>query len=266
MKVESMARRYKLLLATCMVLAGSVVFASSDVTDQEVDRYLTQYRAVPDHIKQLVEQLKWSGIGDPRLFDPIASDLQQLVEKGDLDAAEVEQGAWLVHALAYSGQERYRPLLERIENAYRKKMEHKDKKLHRNVSTALTSLENHQKWNLVIGRGTEQASSVDELRRLRVKNMLSAEEPVLVRVGANLMIHDFLRDREVTDLARDRLLELHVEAEASRDHADAVAWLCKALGATRNEAYAPALKKVQRGATVRTVERWSAIGLRQVGG
>lgn len=244
-------------LLALAVLPGMARAGQADL-DREVDQLIADYRARSEGINLIARRIKWSGITDPRLFDPIEADVlagYATARTGD----EVQYQSWLVQLLAFSGQEKYRATLQQVLAGT------PNSKLKRHTESSLRVLPDYARWNPVIAAGTAEVPA-DAIRRKRVTNMLTAADHSLARAGASFVYDEYARDTAMTDLVRDQLVARSAAAQTDTEAAEAVAWLCKVLGASGNAAYAPVLAEVKQTARQPAVVRWSTKALRQLEG
>lgn len=237
-----------------LALAPSVSHATQADVDAELAALIRDFDSGTQELKPLVERrIKWTGITDPRLFDRI--DQRLMSECTRVDFGEGEDCGWMAQALAFSGQEKYRARLDWLRTST------DSGKLVRHLESSLEALPVFARWNPMISAGLEQAPP-GGLRKARVMNMLRAADPKLARAGASFVYDEFSRDREVTDLVRDRLLALYREPA----YADVAAWLCKALGQSGNRDYLPVLRQVRDAGTRSSVQRWAESAIGELGG
>jgi hypothetical protein len=249
--------RYVRFVATSLAcLCGAVgaqAQAPSAALEGELQRLIADYVAKKEPINVLVRRVKWSGISDPRFFDKVETDLlANYMKRGSSD--DVQYNAWLVQYLAFSGVERYRPTIQKVLETT------KNSTLRRHAESSLRVLTDFAAWNPVIATGIETVAE-SQLGRRRVMNMLQANDPGLVRAGASSVFDSYVDDREITNLAAQQLMARYTRASDSEEVAEAVAWLCKALGGTGDSEYIPFLEKVLAETRQKAVKRHAKASL-----
>lgn len=91
-----------------------------------------------------------------------------------------------------------------------------------------------------------QAWALDQSGQ-RYTKMLASGGPGTIRSAAEDIFNVGYKDQEVLDVAAQVLLDIQTKTLASRDFADAAAWVCKALGASGNARYRPLLQQMAKG-------------------
>ena len=222
------------LLACLMV---SLTGHANPLLEKEIDRYIKVFSVGSiENRRAAIDDLAWSGITDQRLYDVIEQKLLDSYQdtKGNIDAA-----AWLAKTLAYSGEEKYRATLEMIVDTA------KSTKIRKHTKIALETLPLYTQWNQSISKGTDDASTARELDSLRLSNMLQSSTPELIRYAAKRLYRHDRVEQKLFDEAEKSLLKYYNAPEADDGvWADALAWLCKALGNSRNSSYKETLQTV----------------------
>lgn len=252
-----------LSISTAIVVSLSSVasHAAQADLDKEIDQLLSDFNNRAEPINLIATRIKWSGISDTRLFDPVEERLLQLVAEKDRGFDEVQYVSWLVQMLAFSGQEKYLPTLSGIAdgtigNRF-------SKKLVRHTESSILVLPDFAKWNPDIYAGLENVEG-KTLQRQRTINMLKSEHDPLVRVGASLVFDNYTASPDMISLVNDLLLAKHESVNDNDELAESVAWLCKALGESGNPDYLATLETVKENARIGAVKRWSSKSLRRL--
>ncbi len=212
----------KVLYCTLILLFSSIQFcygSDADIED-ELQSYIEIFNG-DNYSRQrsAIEPLAWAGISDSRLYDLIeAKLLSSYLLKGKVAA---EKASWFAKALALSGNEKY---LASLNNAAKNA---KSGKTRKHSKTALKRLSKYAQWNPVISSGLSQAPT-GELEKARVKNMLRATEPELLKIGAKRVYYAHAEDTELVGIARERLLRDYATVKGD-EQIDASAWLIKAI-------------------------------------
>ena len=96
----------------------------------------------------------------------------------------------------------------------------------------------------------------------RVAKLLQSDSAVDLRSGAKSVYYRHLDNKYLTDLAAQVLLEEYNQQMRDRNHVDAMAWLCKALGKTGNSSYRAALETVAETGKSRKIRGYASKNLR----
>lgn len=94
-----------------------------------------------------------------------------------------------------------------------------------------------------------------------VLEKLKSSSPIQVREGAKIVLRKYIADPQMLDAANDALLAGYMEQPNDRNHVDAMAWLCKALGASGQSKYLATLQEVARKAPNRKLRSYAQKGL-----
>ncbi len=133
-------------LAVCCL----VIMCGASWANTTVDEYIQIFETgTAAQQRTVAKDLPYTGINDPRLFDPMEKRLlgMYLTATSKNDA---ETAAWLAKGLAYSGLERYRSTLEIVEQMAG------SKKVRKHAAKALIDLDRFIVWNPVQKQNTTQ--------------------------------------------------------------------------------------------------------------
>lgn len=237
-------------------------FAESSGLEQEllnVSEMYAQVQAEPKMkpksvlAKKFTQAIKWSGISDEALFDRVEHNLihDEIVISRKERAKYHEYISWLVQALAYSGNAKYKPTI--IKFTDRKKF---TSKINRHAERSLEVLDDYTKWNYEISTGLKGVS-YENLPRTRISNLIMSSSPLLQRVGVRKAIDEFRTDEEMMDLIEKRLLEVYPNTGGDRFTLDAASWMCRALGESGNPKYIETLELVSESSKDAPVRKWA---------
>ena len=256
--------RYKnltwLLMMGYALMSASLAYSSQADLDKERDDLIKEYKTISSsfetdkkqaakQIKVLVQELKWSGIADEKLFDPMEKDLLSIYLSAT-GGAEVEYSSWLVQALAFSGQDKYKQTINKVQ------FKAGSEKTMRHAQTSFDALPKYSRWNPVISTDLDKVDYA-EVPRKRVVNMLNATDPELVRAGASHILSQYKHDKEMLENVKQVLLAIYKDASKDNEYAEAAAWLCKVLGSSGDRGYLPVLEEVKNNTNHKTVLRWA---------
>lgn len=238
-----------LCFSVCLLVSQASLAAQTDI-DKEVNRYVSVLNdAGFQQQKPMLKQLGWSGITSPKVYDVIAEKL--IAFKGADNKVDVQQASWFAKALGYSGNDKYRATLdEAAANA-------KSKKVRKYATQALDNLEQYKAWNPVISANLDAAPS-GRLKQARIANMLAAEDPLLMRLGAKRVYHGHKTDAKLVAAAAQRLKSEYPQASKGNDaQIDGLAWLIKVLAESGDKSYRPLLVEIADTSEVKKVKKYA---------
>lgn len=204
-----------------------------------------------------VRTLAWMGISDPRVYDIVEQHLKADADAARGDRYERERVAHYVRALGFSGNDKYLPTLNSLQD---------DVDYARHVRNALKEFPLYQKWNLVISNRATffDAKYSDEVNR--VMNMLAADDIKLKGLGARRIRHGPHHDEPLLDRLEKEARALYPKArDFDAETQDAVGWMLIALGSSRNPKYIPVLEEALNGTKERKIRNGAASGLKFYG-
>jgi len=219
----------------CLLIAG-ISFAQPD-RSTEIDALLAGLESASS-VKRVnaAKIISRSGLTDQNLYAKIAT----LIKDGYLAGTEpnhVDEMAWLCKALAASGNDKYRPLLEEVaENAPSEKL-----KSYAKQSSEL--IEGYAQRSLILNQSDawDDNLSAEENRLL---NMLNSDNINLKRDAAKMIVRRLKTDTKVFDTAAETLIDMGKDFQYENTYVDTMAWLCKALAASGDRKYVATLEQV----------------------
>lgn len=238
------------------IIATVLLFMSAGVNaaQADIDAELAEYSRIfsSDNFQQqrrAIDKLFWAGYNSTAFYDAIAEQLDGI--KGNIDKDSKERATWYAKALALSGSENYRALLEGVAS------EAAAKKVRKYATQALERLTIHQGWNPIITQNLLD-SPAGRLEEARVKNMLFADDPALLRIGAKRVYHGHKRDAELIAFAKQRLaLEYRVVVEGNDEQIDAIAWLIKVMAESGDRTNLALLEEIGANSDVKKVRKYA---------
>jgi hypothetical protein len=102
---------------------------------------------------------------------------------------------------------------------------------------------------MVMLAGVNAFAALDEAEKMYVDRMLKGSW-VSLRDVAQSLYNTGNTNTEVLDVTAETLLERYQRAGEDRDAVDAVAWMCRALGASGNSRYRPVLDRIENDKSV----------------
>ena len=235
-----------LLLTSLLSIISTVSYANSQL-NKETENYIAAFKSGSFmQMNDALGDMKWKGITDKRIFNAMLKQFNQ--RKNNLDKAGIKQTAYLARGLAMSGSDRYKKILESELEVT------SDKRLKKYYSRAISEFENYALLNPIISKNISKAK---DIHVQRVKNMLSAEQPNIIVIGAKRVYHIHYANKELVSLAAKRLLDISATAD-DRQSIDAGAWLCKALSKSGMTQHREVLSKVADTAGNKRLRKYAA--------
>jgi hypothetical protein len=230
----------KLILLMAAFCLSGIAFAAS--VEDDVNFYSQAFAEGKSVDPALIESLAWKGVSDPRVFDPLERRIAQRAEEGHNDRRVKNEVALYMRALGFSGQAKYRPLLEQYKS---------DLDYGKYARDALAEQPNYQRWNPVISnRANFDPAYSDEVNRIR--NMLLADDFDLKKLGAKRVYYEN-KDAVLLDVLAEQLRANYMTNEENKS--DSVAWMAKALGSAHQAKYRPLIEEVATRASDNAIAR-----------
>ena len=238
--VKSTLAALVLMLLAFQSVNADVLF-EEDVVRIKDDLFGSDYNL----IEEAVVQLRWAGISDERIFDP-------LVEVLGLNKRYRKKRIELyVQAIAYSGNEKYLSILKDISVDKKKAFS-----VRREAKNQLRDFEIYQEISNKMGEAVASAKSLEESWVIRHRVGLESENPIWVRWAArDLFLHGYGADSFA--IAESYLREHAIDDNEDNNLVDASAFLCKALGVSGNSEYVDVLTYVANTTPVKKLRRYA---------
>lgn len=249
--MKSRFSTFMLFVLGCLTTVASATYAAGSPYQREIDEYVEIFSGGSFHAhKKAMDKMVWAGISSPRVFDPIANQLESL--KNSTEGEKIQAASWYAKWLALSGNKKYRPLLESIAGG-----EGAHKKLRKHANTALERLDKYAGWNPVISKGLS-AYRGNDLEAQRVKNMLGASDYELLKIGAKRVYHGHSTDDKLISMAASRLGSEWKNIDASnKAQIDTLTWLIKVVGVTGGSKYKSLLQDIEANASHKKVRKYA---------
>ncbi|WP_051215855.1 hypothetical protein [Ferrimonas futtsuensis] len=215
---------------------------------------LNYYQQIFEHGSR-VEQtaaastLEWSGLSDEALFDVVAANLEQAAPEAK-SKASIDHVAWLLKALAFSGNEKYRAEIQKYtQSGFHKKVRKYAKK-------SLGYLDQHKLWNPIINDadGFKQGESLQDNR---LANMIRSDVLELNRIGAKRVHYEH---NYTPYLLETLAAELKAKAPTMADDkltVDAYAWMAKAVAGSGEPQYRPLIEQLSKEAGASKMRKYA---------
>jgi hypothetical protein len=234
-----------LVITTCSPSAQAF-----STVDEQIDDYLEILEYNTSYKREILEQMRWSGITDVRLYDEVEKQLLAGYLRTDLDKSSRGMLAHLTRALAYSGNNKYRSTLElvRTDAAISKVRNHAKK--------ALIQLDDYIVWNDLIADSdvNVEGKHVEEATYMK---MLSTDNVMVQRLAARGIFHDKQLDPDLLALAAEKLRGLYWKPGLDSEAQDTVAWLCKAIGQSGWLEYKELLSRVAAKSPYKKIKKYA---------
>ena len=194
--------------------------------------------------KEALIKLQWAGISDERVFDPIVEKLQSN-RKMDPKYAKI-----YLAALIYSGNPKYLTFMDSLieDNSRRSQIRNFAKK-HKH------KLEHYQSISKLMNDNNNIVSS-EEFWARRYEKGLRVSESVRVRLAARDLYLSGLNESSY-DVAKAFLAEKYKTNIDDSYAIDAMAFLCKSLGLSRNTKYKDILVEVSNNTPNRKLAKYA---------
>jgi len=204
--------------------------------------------------RRAMQPLSWSGISDPAIYDVVVEKLN--AANSSSGKAAKEQASWYVKTLALSGNEKYRAVLQDVA------VNSESSKVRGYAVKALRRLDVYSAWNPVISKGLAGAP-INRLEETRIANMLGASDYELMRVGAKRVYYEHSNDKDLAIRAMQRLAtEMKNIDQDNGTQIDAVAWLIKAVGQTRDAKGLAMLQDIRDTTKVKKFKKYAKKALK----
>ncbi|WP_062058289.1 hypothetical protein [Cellvibrio sp. OA-2007] len=202
----------------------------------------------PIEQEKAAQTLEWAGLSSPQLFDLVEAKALASLPKAS-DKVTINYVAHLTKALAYSGNEKYRPTIEKII------AEAPHKKLKKYAVQALNTLSLHTQINPLIAPKAWPEHSHPTYNQ-RIVNMLASGNAELMRMAAK-RIH-FTQNYQPEFLQQlNKTIESTYQQSLDSVGLDAAAWMCRALAGSRMAEYKPTIEKVASGAKEKKLAKYA---------
>lgn len=233
----------KTLIALVVALSLSGVASAASVED-DVNYYAKKFSADQSFDKEAVESLAWAGVSDPKVFDQIEQQVIAKAEMGRTDRNVKNEVGLYIQALGFSGQDKYRPTLNRFVS---------DSVYKRYARNALDDLPDYKKWNAIISnRAAYNPAYSDEVNRVLL--MLRSDDFELKKIGAK-RVYFKNKDQVLLDTLAEQIRSSYMITGAPRN--DTIAWMLKALGSVKQEKYRPVFEEVIANAPDKKIVKYA---------
>jgi len=240
-----------LLIPLIVGVLSFPAFAFS-TNEERIDSYLQILDTASAGAKHtMLQELRSSGLSDPRLFDVIEQRLLSKLNNGKIDKADIETMNYEMRALGYSGNTKYLATLEDI------KSNRDARSLHRHAKKAMRDMESFKVWNQLIAQSKPSVEGKSAEIATYMK-MLNTDNMFVQRLAAQTMYNERTRDKDLLALTANKLEGLYMRENLSKGEQDTAAWLCKALGQSGVSEHLSLLAKVTAETPYPKIKKYSS--------
>ncbi|MEH6551896.1 MAG: hypothetical protein V7711_06975 [Pseudomonadales bacterium] len=227
------------LSLVCLLLLSALTSAGTIDRTADADQYLRLLQSDRDYVRlQVIKELGWVGITDPRLFDLVA-DRVEAEAFGRLDEARLSVMYWGVLALAGSGAEEYVPLLNRlVEDAAQSEIKAA-------AAQAIAHMPVARQWNLIINDDS-RVNSVIPPFIVMFLNMLNADDLALKKLALEQIQLEGLSNQYVLDDIAGQIRSNYSNNSTEEIWVETVTLACRVLIEIGGSGYVDVVKAVAR--------------------
>jgi hypothetical protein len=245
--------RITLPAAVALLLLSTLLTAAvSPLTE----RYINVFSGTPSRSAELdaLNQLQWSGLSDPRLFDLLETRLLNLYPSARGD--DVDLASWYAKALGTSGLDKYRATLQGIVDSKA------NGKIRKYAQEGIDNIAKYAEWNPVISARDGLDPDKPEQTNAFV-NMLRSDDWALKNMAAKRIYADRVYDTYLLDALDTEIKALYPNNYQSSLEVQTVAWMCRALASSRDPSYRATLQTVAAEAGSSKVRNYARKYLKQ---
>lgn len=251
-KVNNMKTRLLLLaLSLCFVGLNNASAATHYSTEQYQQTFQTNNIAQQ---KKAIQSLYLSGINNPAIFDIISSKITSRLQQTG-DKYQIDDTAWLIKALGYSGNEKYRQQLTDITEG------DAPRKIRRYAEAALTDLNQFAIWNPILNDKAHYNAQLSQADNI-LANALRSDILELKRQAAKRIYNDGVYQPQLLALLNQQLLK-PTQLGNNKLAIDTYAWMAKALGSASKPEYKATLQQITQGDAPKKLRKYVSKYLKQ---
>ncbi len=225
-------------LGLVVILGSHFSVQAFSTVEGQIEHYLNVLNSGEYTNKiEMLQRLQWSGLSDPRLYDPIEQRLLDQYLEDNLNKPDIGLLSHLSRALGYSGNKKYIATLSEVEN------NSAQKKIRKHARKAQIQLTRFEAWNRLIADSDYPVEGKDVEIAMYMK-MMNTDDPQVQRLSARAIFHQRLQDSDLLALVAKKVEGSFLDPALSGDAQDAVAWMCKAIGQSGTPEYSDLLSRV----------------------
>lgn len=243
----------KLFLCLLLSLGGlNITFASTHYTTEDYQLIFASNNF--NQQKIAIKSLYESGISDPAIFNIIATNISNRL-KQDGNKRDIDNTAWLIKALGYSGNKKYQQQLTEIVDS------NATKKLRNYAEVALTDLNLFAIWNPILNDKAHYDAQLSQADNI-LANALRSDILELKRQAAKRIYNDGVYQPQLLALLNQQLLK-PTQLGNNKLAIDTYAWMAKALGSASKPEYKATLQQITQGDAPKKLRKYVSKYLKQ---
>lgn len=231
------------LIAAFAVLVASASWAEPQTKAEYIKVFQSGYQLEK---QKAMESLEWAGLSSADVFDSLEAEVLAKFPSAT-DRASIDYASWLVKSLAFSGNPKYLPTIEKVAAGA------PHKKLKKYALQAQAILPKYTKLNAIIAPAGQAYPSLDQ----RLSNMLKSSEVDLNRLAAKRIYYTSHYTPELLTLAKTNL-ENGYKNKLDGDQCDSLAWQARVLAGSHKEEYREFLQQVANSAQEKKLRKYTA--------
>lgn len=188
-----------------------------------------------DQQKQAIKLLVVGGITDPTIYDLLENKLQTTLPMSTSNT-DIDNAAWLIRGLGYSGNRKYSQTLNNIvSGSYHKKLK-------KYANQALENLDKYKYWNTILGDKSLYATDQSQQNNA-LANALRSDDLELMRLAAKRIMDDRQYDDFILAVLSNELKTPRLMAD-DKLAIDTYANMAKALASSGNTTYRDVIENI----------------------
>src|SRR3972149_1966688 len=245
---------FLLIFTTTIFISNSLYldlgYAEGD-RSAEIEEFITMLKS--NNMEQRInasKRITRSGLTDPKLFDLIRDNLVNGYQSDPNNPKHIDEIAWLCKALASSGRPEYKEALKKVADTTG------DAKLERYARQGMDLIDEFAERNKIISdtKNTVPGQSPEVTRLI---NMLKSDNLALKRDAAKEIYRAHFTEHNLFEVVNEGLLKGYQLNASDKNHVDAMAWLCKALGASGMQEYKATLDNITNTSSSETLRKYA---------
>jgi len=237
------------MVCMSMLMASSSISLAFNNNDEQIAHILTVVETGTQQQKEeVLERLQWSTLSDPKLYDEFEKDLLQHYQQKYFEDDLADLLAYEVRALGYSGNPKYKQILETLaKDANNSSLKRYAKKAQKDLPTFIKVQQALS--NVSISRADMASELVNYMR------LLETDDSYSQRLAARAIYHEQQNKPELIALAAEKLKANYMKSDLDGLGQDSAAWLCKVL--KQHGGYDALLEEVANNSPHRKIQRYA---------
>ncbi|MCL1047404.1 hypothetical protein L2737_19060 [Shewanella electrodiphila] len=248
----------KLLLNTLLntLIISCCLFSSMTLAKTYTTEEYQQIFAGDDTYKQqqAVESMILVGLEDPSIYNTIQAKIVAQMHTAT-DKHAIDNTAWLIKGLGYSGDPQYHDFLLTLSEGYA------HKKIRKYAKRAVDDLSKFQVWNVILQDKTHYDNKQPHRQNIYAA-ALRGDDLELMRIAAKRIANEYLFDDFMLEQLATQLKPMRL-MDDSKLAIDTYAWVTRALASSGNEKYKPVVEAVSQTAEQKKLRKYATKYLRK---